>query len=396
MKKLSLLLFTFLFLIRIALAQIPAGYYDAASGLTGDNLRSALKTIIKTGHVKLSYAAVWSAFSTTDVRAVPNNTKIWDMYSDVPGGTPAYTYTLITNQCGSANSEGDCYSREHVLPNSWWGGLDDETHPQYSDLHEMFPADQYVNNYKSAHPLGQVGTTTFTSTNGTKVGYSSISGYVGIVFEPINEYKGDFARAYLYAATRYKDDIANWVRHYSTTEAKYIIDTNTNNYKQWFIDMLLAWNSSDPVSTKEINRNNAVYALQHNRNPFIDHPEYVTAIWAPTTGILPEPTNYASDFSAHSLKLQWTDATGSNLPDGYLIIMDSVGYNHIQPPVDGVTINDSYFHKNVPYGIQEVTFTNLTANKLYYFKIYPYVGYGSDINYKTSGLIPQTQQTTFP
>ena len=399
MKRLPLLFLALLFFSRIVIAQIPAGYYNAAAGLTGDNLRSALKTIITTGHVKLIYTpGVWSAYSYTDVRPAPNNTTIWDMYSDIPSGTPAYTYTIYTDQCGTANSEGDCYSREHTLPNSWWGGFDDETHPQYTDLHQLFPADQYVNNLKSAHPIGQVGAATFTSTNGSKVGPCSFTGYTGVVFEPINDYKGDFARAYLYAATRYKDEMKSWAISYSSTEFKYIFDTATNNYKQWFIDMMILWNSSDPVSTKEINRNNAIYynSGQHNRNPYVDHPEYVAVVWGPNTGILPEPTNHAADFSAHNLILEWSDATGANLPDGYLIRMDSIGFNNIVAPVDGIPVSENHKNKIVAYGVQQVLFTNLTPNTTYYFKMFPYTGSGFGINYKTDGTVPQSLQTTTP
>ncbi|MEI6852984.1 MAG: endonuclease [Bacteroidota bacterium] len=399
MKKLALLFLALFLFSSFVIAQIPAGYYDAAAGLTGDNLRSALKTIIKTGHVKLTYTpGVWNAYAVTDVRPVPNNTTIWDMYSDIPSGTPAYTYTIYTDQCGTANSEGDCYSREHTLPNSWWGGFDDETHPQYTDLHQLFPADQYVNNYKSAHPIGQVGVATFTSTNGSKLGPCSFTGYTGVVFEPINEYKGDFARAYLYAATRYMDDMSSWATTYSTTEFKYIFDVTTNNYKQWFIDMLILWNNSDPVSTKEINRNNAIYynSGQHNRNPFVDHPEYVAAVWVPNNGILPEPTNHAASFSAHNLLLEWSDATGANMPDGYLIRMDSISFNNIMAPVDGVPVTENHKNKLVSYGVQQILFTNLTSNTTYYFKMYPYTGSGNVINYKTDGLVPQAQQTTTP
>jgi endonuclease I len=398
MKKLSLLFFTFLLFTFVTFGQIPAGYYNAAAGLTGTNLRSALKTIIKTGHVKLSYTpGVWDAYAYTDVRPAPNNTKIWDMYSDIPNGTPAYTFTIYTSQCGTANSEGDCYSREHVLPNSWWGGIDDATHPQYSDLHQLFPSDQYVNNYKSNHIIAKVGTATFTSTNGSKLGNCSFPGYTGVVFEPIDEYKGDFARAFFYSATRYMDDMKNWLLSYPTTELRFIYDSDSNNYKKWFVTMMLQWHHNDPVSTKEINRNNAIYynTAQHNRNPFIDHPGYVDSIWAPLPAYLPEPTNNASNFSIpRSIYLSWTDVAGANLPDGYLIRMDSVSYSNIAAPVDGVPITENRTNKFVPYGVHEVWFTNLTPNTPYFFKMYPYTGSGTGINYKTDGVIPQAQKTT--
>lgn len=269
----------------LSFGQIPTNYYVTASGKTGNSLKTALRDITKTGHVKLPYTStafdVWDAFAYTDVRPAPQNNLIWDMYSDVPNGTPLYNFTLYTNQCGTASVEGDCYSREHNMPNSWWGGLDNASNPQYSDLHHLFPADQYVNLKKSDNPLGQTNLPTWVSTNGSKVGPCSVPGYSGTIFEPINEYKGDFARAQLYLATRYMDVIGTWVKSYPTTEARFVIDSLTNDFKPWFINMLIQWHVNDPVSQKEINRNNSIYynTPQHNRNPFIDHPEYVCMIW---------------------------------------------------------------------------------------------------------------------
>lgn len=206
------------------------------------------------------------------------------MYSDVPGGNPAYIYTIFNDQCGTSGAEGDCYSREHQVPNSWWGGFDDANNPQYTDLHHLPPSDQYVNSRKSAHPIGLTNSPTWTSTNGSKVGPCSWPGFTGTVFEPIDEYKGDFARAYLYIATRYRNSLSSWVLNYPGTEARYIINDSTNNFKQWFIDMLVHWTIIDPVSQKEIDRNNAIYynTPQHNRNPYIDHPEYVCIVWSST------------------------------------------------------------------------------------------------------------------
>ena len=98
MKRIFIGLSLLLLFIAATFGQIPAGYYDPAAGLTGENLRAALKTITKTGHVKLSYTpGVWNAYAYTDVRPAPNNTIIWDMYSDVPGGTPPTLSPSILN-----------------------------------------------------------------------------------------------------------------------------------------------------------------------------------------------------------------------------------------------------------------------------------------------------------
>ena len=275
----------------ICFGQIPDGYYDAAIGKSGEELRIILRDITKAEHVKLPYTStafdVWDAYTFTDVRETPNDTIIWDMYSDIPSDAPLYTFTVYTDQCGTSSFEGACYAREHQMPNSWWGGLDNSSNPQYTDLHHLPPADQYVNNKKSAHPIGTVDIPTWTSTNGSKIGPCSWTGYNGTVFEPIDEYKGDFARAYLYLATRYMDYLSTWVNTYPSTESHFVIDSINNNYKAWFIDMLLTWSYNDPVSAKEIKRNNAIYynTNQHNRNPYIDHPEYADLIWSTTVGI---------------------------------------------------------------------------------------------------------------
>ena len=276
--KFQLALLTMFFIAISGFCQIPAGYYDNAVGKTGDSLRAALRDITKTGQVKLTYAKVYTSFATTDVIS-PADTVVWDMYSNC-------NYTVIKGQCtGGTSAECKGYAREHCMPNSWWGGIDDANHAQYTDLNQLFPADQYVNQEKSNHPIGQVTNPTFTSINGSKVGPCSwTGGTTGTVFEPIDEYKGDFARAWLYVATRYMDSLSHWVNSYQSVEASEVINSTGNNYKQWFVDMLVKWSVDDPVSQKEIDRNNNIYynTSQHNRNPFIDHPEYVCKIWSST------------------------------------------------------------------------------------------------------------------
>lgn len=258
-------------------AQIPDGYYATAEGKTGAELKTALYNIIK-NHTVISYDGLWTAFQYTDKKS---NGKVWDMYSDKPGQTPPYEFTFVTDQCGNYSSEGDCYNREHSFPKSWF----DDASPMYSDLFHLYPTDGYVNNRRSNYIFGEVTSVTWTSLNGSKLGTSTASGTTLTVFEPIDEYKGDFARTYFYMATRYENLIATWASY--NTEAKAILDgTAYPAYKQWYITLLLKWNQQDPVSQKEIDRNNVVYSsYQHNRNPFIDHPEYAQLIWGSTTPI---------------------------------------------------------------------------------------------------------------
>ena len=270
MKKFVALFFA-LSLAVFATAQ-PANYYNSANGLTGNQLKVALHNIIK-GHSSVSYSQLWNAFWSTDNKG---NGIVWDMYSDRPNGNPPYTYHLGQDQCGQYNSEGDCYNREHSWPSSWFN---DQNTPR-TDLHHIFPTDGYVNNRRSNFPFGEVRSATWTSQNGSKLGNSMTPGFSGTVFEPIDAYKGDFARAIMYMSVRYYSEDSGW----GSSDM-----TNRSEIQPWAIQMLLRWNEQDPVSQKEIDRNNVIYNdYQHNRNPFIDHPEYARMIWDPTWNVVEE------------------------------------------------------------------------------------------------------------
>lgn len=383
-KKLKqFLLLTFFGLIVIsfsyfsASAQIPSGYYNSATG-TGATLKTQLYNIIK-NHTTISYDALLTAYQTTDDK--PNG-KVWDMYSDIPGGTPPYEFTF-GNTCGNYTGEGVCYNREHSFPKSWFGDIP----PMNSDIFHIYPTDGKVNGQRNNYPYGKVNSPTWTSLNGSKLGPSASPGYTGVVFEPIDSFKGDFARTYFYMATRYENLIAGW-----QSTADFVLDgTSFPCFDQWFLNVLLAWNALDPVSQKEIDRNNTIYTnFQHNRNPFIDHPEYVNAIWGGGSVVISvEPSNYPANFSAKNFKLQWTDATGTSLPERYLIRMSTVGFNAIPDPVDGTTYPDNGKDKNVNYGVQNAWYYNLNANTTYYFKLFGYRGSGIYTNYKTDGNVPQ-------
>ena len=263
----------------ISFSQAPAGYYDAAAGLSGLQLKTALYNIIK-GHTVITYDNLYASYVTTD--NLPTN-KVWDMYSIKADGTANYWYTNSANsadQCGSYNSEADCYNREHSTPASWFN----DATPMYSDLFNVYPTDGYVNNRRSNYPMAVVNSASYTSSNGSKVGSCATTGYTGTVFEPIDSAKGDFARTFFYMATRYENVVASWPGN--STECAAVYAGNSGQvFKTWYVNMLLNWCALDPLSQKETNRNNAVYAIQHNRNPYIDHPEWILAIWGPTAGI---------------------------------------------------------------------------------------------------------------
>lgn len=266
--KLRYSLISFLLVVCSLLsATAPNGYYTSSTldGKNTANLRSALQTIITNGHSVVSYSGLWTAYGTTDIN--PSTGKIWDMYSNCG-------YTLSTNQCGTYSVECDCYNREHSTPQSWFGG----SAPMYSDLFNVYPTDGKVNGMRSNYPYGEVGSASYTSQNGSMLGASSFSGYSGTVFEPIDEYKGDFARTYFYMATRYAGLCESW-----TGEATVIYGSANLGLTAYGANLFLTWSRQDPVSAKEIARNDNVYGVQNNRNPFIDFPGLEEYVWGNKT-----------------------------------------------------------------------------------------------------------------
>jgi endonuclease I len=240
----------------------PSGYYNAALGLNGTALKTSLHNII-TNHNAQNYP-LWSFFSSTDSK--PSG-KVWDIYSDNPTGPEPYEYTFGSDQCGTYNGEGDCYNHEHSWPQSYFSSA----MPAVSDLFHIYPTDGEVNAKHGNFPYGKVNNPTWTSQAGSKLGPIAVSGAPsGTAFEPRDEYKGDIARSYFYMCVRYYTEDAGW----SNWDM-----ANGADLKPWAITMLLQWHNSDPVSTKEIDRNNAIYSIQNNRNPFIDYPTMADCIW---------------------------------------------------------------------------------------------------------------------
>ena len=254
----------------------PGTYYQSITTQTGYSLKTALHNIIK-NHTAQGYGAIWTFYANHSLDTYfENDGSILDIYSEKPFGSDSYSYTKVTNQCGSYSGEGDCYNREHSFPKSWFGG---KIEPMNSDIHHIFATDGFVNSKRSGFPFGEVASASFTSTNNSKLGSAtSALGYNGTVFEPIDEFKGDLARAHLYMATRYENVIASWQT--KSTYGDAILDGSSNKvFETWQLNMLLRWHANDPVSQKEIDRNEAAYTHQGNRNPFVDHPEYVGKIW---------------------------------------------------------------------------------------------------------------------
>ncbi|MFV8332506.1 endonuclease [Flavobacterium sp. GSP14] len=318
MKKIySALLFLFL---SVASAQAPSGYYSTATG-TGYTLKTQLYNVIK-GHTDQGYAGLWSTYATSDRdHQNENDNTIFDLYSENQNGADPYTFILTTEQCGTYSVEGDCYNREHVIPQSTFNSAA----PMVSDAHFIPPTDGKVNGIRSSFPHGNVATASITTLNGSKLGTSAVSGYTGTVFEPAPAFKGDIARMYFYFATRYENTVAGYPFAMFNGSSNQVFTTA-------FLNLLLSWHANDPVSAREIERNNAIYARQGNRNPFIDNPAYVSAIWGGTTGggttdttVPSTPTSLTSTAkTTTSVTLAWNASTDNVGVTGYNVYVNGV------------------------------------------------------------------------
>ncbi len=278
MKRRCLMIFTALCgTIFTLLADMPRDYYpNSLEGMSDAELKTALHNLIK-NHVRIAYgsrnydgACTWTVFRKSDRR--PDG-KVWDMYSDK-------TWEF---RAGSGSTSG--MNIEHSVPKSWWGeggsgysGYNFEYDASY-DLHHLVPSDATTNSRKSNYPLGVVSTDAIDFDNGvSRVGSGFVNGKADNVFEPADEYKGDFARMYFYFVTCYQD--YHWVSRALSMFAQNDYPT-LNAYGQ---SLLLEWHRQDPVSDKEIDRNNAVYEFQENRNPYIDYPLLAEYIWGEWVG----------------------------------------------------------------------------------------------------------------
>lgn len=236
-------------------------YFKDINGVKGgETIKNALHNIIK-NHICISYGSginsTWGAFYTTDAVIEDNKRRVLDMYSD--------SIRYFGEQGASIKN---VMNIEHCLPKSWWGSTENDA---YCDLHNLNPSDESANIRKSNRPLGEL--TTITWNNGVAyIGQANIDGSSENAYEPCDEYKGDFARTYMYMFTCYQD--FTWTKTYMNYE-----NSSYPTLKPWAAEMLIKWHKQDPVSEKEINRNNAIYSIQGNRNPFIDYPQLADYIW---------------------------------------------------------------------------------------------------------------------
>jgi endonuclease I len=341
-----------------ASGQIPAGYYNGAASLSGSALKAALHNIID-DHTELSYAAVTDALKVTDED--PNNSN-----------NVICIYTGWSYPKTEFGGLGDQWNREHTWSKSH--GDFGDTPPEGTDLHHLRPCDASVNSAKSNRDFSE-GLTPYIDGSGPTGCYTST-----YVWEPRAEDKGDVARMMFYMAVRYEGDNGET----NLELVSYVNSSPDGQPLYGNLDTLLMWHQNDPVSQWEIDRNDAIYyQYQANRNPSIDHPEYVEMIWGE------EPVSHVSAFSVNDITLSWTESTTGILPDAYLIIRSSTGFNAITAPIDGNPVENDANNKNLTYGINQCIFRNNSPGTTYYFKIFPYKGSGEMINYKTDGNIQE-------
>ena len=293
MKRHFFLLAAILFSAALFAEAIPAGYYSAINGKKDAALKTALSQIIypvdwssmtqtssKPNYIIAEYNAgrrckygsrgvdeehehqyTWDGFLHTDTH---DDGSVWDMYSP-------YIYYMAPDIYGAVSIPDQ--EIEHCFPKSWWGGVaNSNENDAFRDLHHLNPSNAKANNNKSNWPPGVVTSSASIINELFKKGKNTSYGDF-TVFEPCDEYKGDFARAYFYVATAYENFV------WQDAASDYLDNTSYLEFKPWLQQVLLDWHRLDPVSEKEITRNNRVSDIQHNRNPFIDYPELVEYIW---------------------------------------------------------------------------------------------------------------------
>lgn len=325
MEKRLYFLFLLPFIIIPLFAQPQAGYYTSSTlnGKNGRDLELALKAIVYQ-HTKIDYNSLWTAYKTTDPGpqdSIPSTYTggktdlVYDMYAWMAQFPKFYS--------DNDHSQTSGFNREHCVPNSWWGGESGNA-IAYTDLHHLVPGDGAANNAKGNYALGEYKSgMTLVFPNSTKQNTSgntyvtadphnhtegefcnaaashvwkpaAASQYGGSanLYEPTDEYKGDFARMYLYVVCAYEGEL--------TWQTNYMFSSDANKYTTilpWAKELLLKWHRQDPVSDKERNRNNAVFGIQGNRNPFIDYPELVEYIWGDKSSQSFSLTNAVSAYS---------------------------------------------------------------------------------------------------
>lgn len=259
MKNLFTIIFTLVAFI--SYGQIPDGYYDRTDGLQGEELKEALYQIIK-DHIDYPYTS--SSTDTWDIL------KESDRDPDNPDNV-ILIYTVWSVNAAQEYNNGDGWNREHIWAKSH--GFPSETQDAYRDAHHLRPCDITVNSARGTKDFDNGGEPHPVATEC----YTDADSW-----EPRDAVKGDVARMMFYMATRYEGENED-------PDLELVDYTGTDTDTPFFgkLSTLMEWNEEDPVDEFERNRNEVVYSYQGNRNPFVDHPDFVNAIYnSSTTSIL--------------------------------------------------------------------------------------------------------------
>ena len=261
-----------------ALADPPLGYYDSVDFTDSTTVRATVHDIID-GHTKIPYTAVstdtWNVLELADEDPF-NTNNILDVYRN---------QSILKYGAGN-----NYYNREHTWPKSYGFPDDGSTNLPYSDCHLLMLCDDAYNTSRSNKPfssVGGIGTTErpTVETNGIGGGSGVYPGwsnwYNSTYWEVWMARRGDVARAQLYADVRYAGDAGAEPDLILTDNASLIVVTVGNAAVGYMglLQTLIQWHNEDPVDDRERHRNDVVYTYQHNRNPFIDHPEFVAYIF---------------------------------------------------------------------------------------------------------------------
>lgn len=356
-------------------AQAPAGYYNGTTGLTGYALKSKLHDIISEKMVNWHYNDLKVLYGQTDLdkyydHDASNTQYLLDIYSEIPLGPDAYEYT-VDQMVAGVSMEGQGYNREHMMPQSTFSTSSSiSDYPMYSDLNFIIPVDGFINQRRSNYPYG-IGNNTnhYIFSNTSRISNAAIPNYpyTGRVYEPIDEFKGDIARSLLYFAVRYEGKLGSFNTAYTTsanltpaTDQCPLDGTEERAVDLAYIAMLKQWSTADPVSQREIDRNNAIYTIQKNRNPFIDHPEWIDMIWSETPdNIAPAApgTLVSTQQNAYFVNLNWTASPDADIL-GYRIYMN--GSTTPVAVTKGTSISIDHLNPSTTY-----TFTVKAFDKAY-------------------------------
>ena len=281
-KHFYLSVFLCLLSLSVFAESLTPGFYNSANGLKDGALKDALKTLIR-DHTAIPYgsgaSSTWGVFFYSDRN---DEGLMMDMYCD--------DWSYVSNPGDVASG---C-NIEHSFAKSWWGGNKNDA---YKDCYHLNPSNSTANSARSNYPLG-VPETDIKTSGSLKVGkiHHPTLNVDFSVFEPKDEYKGDFARAYFYMATCYGhwsngeiDEVLSqyngWRVDNAQVGSKYAMQNdNYLEFQPWEQEILIQWHRQDPVSEKEIKRMDAVSNFQHNRNPFIDYPYLAEFIWGEKAG----------------------------------------------------------------------------------------------------------------